>query len=494
MTVVERVLRGVPVGLLLAAGLLARSTAAAETPPPATPPAAVPAGVPAGEVVWSGTTRIQGKTYPARLYRVASRAGARQNQIDRALALVAFGAEPPRSLLLLIGGSRGPGASRSFSTELGDGYVSLGKFLDAGYALASVEYRGSQTPGKKDRFEPPLPAYGELIPGFDTDAACEYGVGDGYDAVAVARYLSAGGAFPVPAGRSFVLGGSHGGYLALRVARDVDGLEGVAAGHPPVDLKGCLEYFESAPSAFPPSFPGQSPALAVNFPVKGSSARLGYRDFAREMGGAMASDPSTSLLDAPPRAKRILLWSNLDDWLVPAFNSRRYMSRWAESRKEIHYYEYASDEVPELFPAYVEKQRSRQLASTHQEELPGTALEKHILRVCGLEPGELEIDPPHRGPITVDVTLDLTPLAEKLGSSVAGASVRLHDGTGWRPVPAREGKADEKGQVHFAAAPAGFQWLDLNLVGGRRVEGLSIYLPRKVSGAVSVFDLGNRIK
>lgn len=454
---------------------------------PGVPPARSSLG--AAEVVWSGTATIRQKAFPSRLYRLPSRKGVRPGGIDQCLALVAFGRDPPASLLIVIGGSRGPSASRSFRDELGDGYIGFDRFLEAGYAIATIEYRGSQTPGKKEKFSPPLPPYEELIPGFSQDSATEYGLGDAYDAVAASTFLVSGEPFPLPPGRAFVLGGSHGGYLALRVARDVAGIEGVAAGHPPVDLKGCFLYFEDAPLAFAKSFFGQSPRLAVNFPIGGATTRQSYAEFSRELQGLGLTDPSLSLLDKPPQARSVLLWTNIDDALVPAFNSRRYMARWSAERAGLHYYEYASEEVPELFPASAEALKRRGIASTHNEEIPGTALEQAMLRVLGLEEGPVKIPERTRGPIHVALTLDVSGVADGAKAPKEGAEVVIHDGPGWFAPEPQRGKSDAQGRARFEKAPIGFQYVDVRFAGGVTRKDISVYIPRAPSGPLLLFDL-----
>lgn len=423
--------------------------------------------VPAGELVWQGLHHLGGTDYRARLYRIQSREGARKNGIDRTLALTVHPARPEGSLLMLIGGGRDLQAHRSFGAEIDLGGLDLRRILDRGYTIAFLEYRGSKTPGSKRTFTPPLPRYGDLVAGYDRAEACEYGFGDAYDVVAAARFLMSGKAFPVRRERIYVGGGSHGGYLALRLAREVKGLAGVVAGHPPTDLAGSLAYFANAPTARHPLFGRQTPAGPARV------AALAFGALSRRMGG-LEDRPETGLLLDPPSSDRILIFHNVDDWLVTVQNSRWYVERWQRTHPGILYVEFDSRDLPRWFRHDAEQVAERGLLGTHQEDLSGSALEPLILRVLGLENGPVEIPRALRGPHHTDLRLALR--SRDPGIDLAGARVTWHDWPATAPLPPVRATADRRGAVTLRGVWTGYGLVDVETANGARGwRNLSVY-------------------
>ncbi|MDP6540960.1 MAG: prolyl oligopeptidase family serine peptidase [Planctomycetota bacterium] len=432
---------------------------------------------PGGELVWEGDHLFRGERVPSRLYRVRCPKGELANGIDRTLALTLHPPEPDGSLLMIIGGGRAPLANSSFGREASLADIDLGAFLDSGYTLAFLEYRGSQTPGSDDSFDPPLTRYNDLIDGYEEDAACEYGTGDATDVVAAARFLMRGRAFDVDPERIFAAGGSHGGYLVLCLARELSGIAGIVAAHAPTDLKLSMAWVRDAPGAGHPLFRMQSPALAMNFPIEGTTVKRAFSELIASLDGRPESDEDLCLLERAPKSDRILLLHNVDDWLVSVGNARAYVERWRPAHPDILYAEFTSSRVAELFPATVDALESDRLLSTHSENLAGSVLEEPVLRMLGLHEGDVEVPADLAGPLYAPLRLRLSISAKRHPErDLGGARVRLRGWDGFRPSPPLEARADADGEVFFESVPLGYRRVDVELTDATVFDGRSIYV------------------
>ncbi|MAF66011.1 MAG: hypothetical protein CMJ84_10205 [Planctomycetes bacterium] len=447
--------------------------------PPAEGWAPLSAGTdpPGGKLVWKGDHLFGGGRVASRLYRISCPRGELANGINRTLALTLHPEDPDGSLLMIIGGGRAPLANSSFGREASLADIDLGAFLESGYTLAFLEYRGSITPGADDSFDPPLPRYDDLIPGYEGHAACEYGTGDATDVIAAARFLMKGRAFDVNRERIFAVGGSHGGYLVLCLAREFSGIAGIVAAHAPTDLKLSMNWVRNAPGAGHPFFRMQSPALAMNFPIEGTTVKRAFSDLIASLDDRPEADEDLCLLRDAPKSGRILLLHNVDDWLVSVGNARAYFERWRPTHPEILYAEFTSSRVAELFPDSAGDLESDRLLSTHSENLSGSVLEEPVLRMLGLHGGDPEIPADLAGPLRAPLHLRLVLSARKHpDGDVAGARVRLRGWDGFRPRPALEERADEQGEVHFDSVLLGYRLVDVELADGTSWEGRSIYV------------------
>lgn len=372
------------------------------------------------ERVWEGETLVYEAKYTSRLYQVESQPGAKASGIQSCLALVVNSPSPAAKVVLLIAGSRDLGAARSFSGNFNVGDLPLNRLLDNGYDLIVVEYRGSKNPGGKETFSPPLPDYESQIPNFSQGEVCEYGFGDAYDAVAIAHAAVNGELTNQRPQKTYVVGGSHGGYLALRIARDVPGIESVVAGHPPVDIAASYQAIQDPPSIAPPYFASKPPYFVLNNPLfvatyrkEGEeTAQVQYQHFMKSMDNRPLTDPHASLLDQPPQCRRVMVFSNVDDFLVSVHNQRAYYQQWNELVKKgeipcrrLYYFEFASSDVPDLFPHAVEKQIKSGILSTHNEDFTDSPLDYALWRMLDCEEGEPEFDARYAIPQRVAVTL-----------------------------------------------------------------------------------------
>lgn len=428
------------------------------------------------ELIWEGSAIIGSDRFPALLHKVKSRLGEKPTEIDHCFTLSVRSKDPDGSILMMIGGGRGVQSLRSFGGEFSINPLNVIDFLKSGYTVAYLEYRGSRTPGSREAFDPPLPNYGEIIPKFDTDEACEYGLGDAFDVVAGAEFLISGEAFEIDKDRVFVVGGSHGGYLALRIARDVEGIAGVAAGHGPVDLRGQIDFIENAPKIGPPMFRPQSPHFAFNYDVgDGMTAKKAFLKLNADLNDRPRSDASISLLNEPPKSTNILILHNVDDWLVPVLNSRRYFTKWGRIFPTIRYFEFSSDQVPIYFPKSARDQKKNMLLSTHGEEIRGSVIEHAINITLGLENDEIDL--PDSRIVTTDFTLKIRSPLKSV--SVGNLEVILRDYDGWITFDQISAKSDPEGKAEFENVPIGYHQIDVIDSDGVRHEDLSIYVPRK---------------
>lgn len=447
----------------------------------------IPADPTGGKIVWEGDHLFGGGRVASRLYRISCPKGELATGIDRTLALTLHPEQPDGSLLMIIGGGRAPLANRSFGREASLADLDLGAFLQSGYSLAFLEYRGSITPGSDGSFDPPLPRYNDLIEGYEEHAACEYGTGDATDVVAAARFLMKGRAFDIDPERVFAVGGSHGGYLVLHLAREIDGIAGIVAAHAPTDLKLSMAWVRNAPGAGHPLFRLQSPALAMNFPIEGTTVKRAFSELITSLGDRPEDDEDLCLLKGAPKSDRILLLHNVDDWLVAVGNSRAYVERWRPTHPGILYAEFTSSRVAEFFPASARKVESDQMLSTHSENLSGSVLEEPVLRMLGLHEGDPEIPADLAGPLLGPLRLRLSLSARKYPDrDVAGARVRLRGWDGFRPQPPLEAHADDDGEVHFESVLLGYRLVDVELADGTSWEGRSIYVRAEAEQATTL--------
>jgi acetyl esterase/lipase len=417
------------------------------------------------EVVWSGTHRFQGRMYDARLFKVQSRKGARRHAIDQTLLLTVHPERPTGAVLVIIDGARGVKAGPSFETEIAFGDLQLKRFLDAGYVLAFVEYRGSKRPGLEENFTPPLPIYGDLIFRYDTDEACEYAGGDVADALSATAFAISGSEFPVDPQRLYLCGGSHGGYLALHVAHEIPGFQGVVISHPVVDIRGSLAYLENPPSYRHPHFRGQSPAMAFRLPMEGTTPQKAFLALFDEMGDSLKTDASLSVLQSPPLNPKIFIFHGIDDWLVSVANSRWYVQRWRHQCPELLYVEFLGKEIPTLFPASADALKTQQLLSTHVEQVRGSVIEDTIHWMLGLHDSPTDLP---ASITTIRTTaLQLSVAVQGESTPLSHATVTLHDYDGWAPFAPIEAQSDALGVVRFDKVPLGYTLLDIKAQDGQ---------------------------
>ena len=451
----------------------------------------------APERAWSGTALVGDVPYASSLHVVESQAGVRPSGIDRCLALVVESPAAKDRALIVITGSRDLSAARSFGGNIELGDLDLHRILRAGFDLIIVEYRGSKTPGADNTFEPPLPGYESLIPGFSRDDACEYGYGDGYDAVAVARAVTGGDLLGRRPEKTYVIGGSHGGYLALRIARDVPGIDTIIAGHPPVDMHASYSAIQDPPDIPPPFFALKPPYFVLNTPKFAATYRDGdkptaqerYRVFMAAMKFKPVEEAEASLLDRPPRCKRLLVFSNVDDLLVNVYNQRAYHQKWVDEFERFYYFEFSSRETADLFPRAVESQNKSGVLSTHNEDIIDSPLEKAVWQLLDMEPGQPAFDPRHSSPQRTNFSVRLV-----------AADSQPHDFTGWtlgymenpwRPGHARNHAAGSDGTAELEDVLIGYARVELRNPDGAVAARPWLYAERENPRPIDVLvDVG----
>lgn len=314
-------------------------------------------------VAWTGQVNVRGAWYPGTLYMVQSRLGILPTGIDRALALAI---QPPyatgTAIVHLVGGRNGNpsssfGGDPSSHVTVANVHVDNRAALDAGTMVVFAEYRGSLNPGGPDPstppsptdtsvFNPPLPKYGNLIPGYDTYDGSEWAHGDLEDAVAVVEFVKGGGAGPVGLSRVSVVGSSHGGSLALGVAHRVAGLARVVSIHGGSDAKFFVDHYRQPPAVRYPGRPATDTPLSFletatgwAAPLEASEGRIWpnnreaflQRLFQQAGGETEFLDrmPGCAAFTAPPRSTQILVVFDINDYAVPPETGRRYVRYWS---------------------------------------------------------------------------------------------------------------------------------------------------------------------
>lgn len=421
-------------------------------------------------VAWTGQVNVRGAWYPGRLYVLQSRPGSRPNRIDRALALVIQPWNATGATIVHLVGGRNAGPNSSFSqaasSTVADIHVDNRAALDAGITVVFAEYRGSLNPGGPDTrtppsptdasvFSPPLPTYGALIPGYDIYEGADWAHGDLEDAVAVVEFVKRGGAGPVDPARVWVVGSSHGGYLALAVSHRVPGLARVVSLHGGADTSFYVQFNRQPP---PVPYPGRPTSdtplklleemtawvtpLEVKDGYTWSNNREAYlQRLFRQAGGEpefQQNKPGCALFTTPPLSTQTLVISDINDLIATTEVSRRYVRHWAAQYPGIRLLEHNVVAETGVFDP-------SQFHGSPQLETPW--VQNYLL--TGAVPAQVA------GPIQSSVrgrVLDLS-----TGGPLAGATVEigeLFDGCVAASKTAAVTGVD--GVVHVPQVPAGF--------------------------------------
>lgn len=309
--------------------------------------------------VWDGQVNVRGGLYSATLYKIQSTLGVRSSGIDKTLALLIRAHNPTGAVLVDVVGGRNGWIGQSFTAITGvRGTMNTRRYLDAGTHVVFAEYRGSVTPGDNTLFAPPLPSYGSIIPGYDTDIGPEWRHGEVEDVVAILNFVKVGGIGGIDASRFYLAGGSHGGYLVLAAAHRVGYITKVFSEHGPTNGAGMADWFRNTPASAYTNSQGNSPRSTLDAVTIGNNTAEGniwsgdreaflQRVF-RSAGGEsefINISPGCTLFTQPPLSTNILIATNVDDFIVPATQGRAYYRRWHAAYPSIKFVEHAGADV-----------------------------------------------------------------------------------------------------------------------------------------------------
>ncbi len=405
-------------------------------------------------------------------------------------------------------------------------------FLDNGFAIAWLHYRGSSGIEKQENPSYTIPVmgpradtslYGYTVPGYNTFEAMEMFGGELNDAVAGARFSMTSYPHPSNQAPEYVIysGISHGSMVGLHLSRMLDGINRTIASGTIADFRGMLISHEeanqsTAPAIFFKNF--TSPTYSQTHAICGDVTRTFYEDRHRSFycadGGPTSGEefvsigtrendeakinPCLSPLNSPPLSRNILLFTNVDDPSAPSFVAKEYYQKWSLDTEnwevycqenpsectdnlpddiDIKFFYYTTTEGARLFDMnYTTLNDAHGMLSPSDPFYLGTNLMECFLGIISQSECDYNIlIPPENdgikeAPIYVKV-LDENQLP------ISGANILVRDylDIGWYTLDPKVGYTDDSGEA-IINARVGWQVIEIQKQGYTTIDNQHIYV------------------